>query len=106
MEMGDSENQDEILLLHIDDSVRKASDQASPRIFVEHLPRSRELPDLVYREEYLPEELRTRAGSFAVLVIDRVVKLGLCDVKESDIHLALYSARTSSAETVGAAPDL
>ena len=37
-----------------------------------------------------------------VLLLD----VAFCDAKESDSHFALYSAGTSSAETVGAAPDL
>jgi hypothetical protein len=102
--MSDSENEDETALLKIDNSVWETPNQAPSRIFIEHRPRFRKLLDTIDRKEDFPEELLPKARPFLVVVLDRVVKLNLRNLKESDIHLALYSARTSSAEIVAAAP--
>jgi len=104
--MSNRKNEDEVLLLDVDDSVGESSDQASSRVFMEHLPCVRKLLDPVNREKDLPEQFISKAGSLAIVVLDGIVKLDLRDMKESDSHSALYSARTSSADTVAAVPDL
>ena len=77
-------------------------DQAPSRVFMECLSGLGELLDAVNREEDLPEQFIAKAGSLPIVERDRIVKFELCDLKESDRHLALYSARTSSAEMVTA----
>lgn len=103
--MGESQDEDKVLVLDVDDALRKASNQASSGVFVESLPGARELPNAIDCEEDLPEEFVSKAGFLAVVVIDRIVKLALGDLEESDPHLSRYSASTSSAETVVALPD-
>ncbi len=106
MEVGDGKNQDEIVLLDIDDSVGETPDWASSRIFMEYLPPAWELFDPVDREEDFLKKLISKAGSFSVIVIDRIVKLAFGDLEESRSHLPRYSARISSADTVATVPDL
>lgn len=106
VKMGDSEDENEIVLSDVNDPVGETPNRASSRILIKDLPRPRELLDAVYREEHLPEKLVPKAVTLAVVIVDRVVKLRLRDMKEADSHLARYSARTSSADTVAASPDL
>jgi len=106
MEVGYSENYKQVVLMKVDYSVWKTADETSSRVFVEYRICFRKLLNAANREKDLPKKLVAEAGFFVILVLDRIVKLDLGDLKESDIHLALYSARTSSADTVAAAPDL
>jgi hypothetical protein len=93
--MGDSENEDKVVVVNVDDSVGKTPNETSMRVFMERLPRLRELLNAVYRKENFPEELIPKAGPLLIVILDRIVKLALCNLKESNVHFALYSARTS-----------
>ena len=106
MEVGYSENDKQVVLMKVDDSVWKTPNEASSRFLVEHRICFRKLLYAANREKDLPQKLVAEAGFFVIVLFDRIVKLNLGDLKKSDIHLALYSARTSSADTVAAAPDL
>ncbi len=106
VKMGNGKNKDKTILLNIDNPVWETAHQASSRVFIEDWPGLRKLLDTIYCEEDLPEELISEVRPFPIVILNRVVKLGFRDLKESDIHLALYSARMSSADTVAAVPDL
>jgi len=67
--MGDGKNQDEIVLLKVDDSVRETADYASSRVFVECLPGPWKLLDAINREKDLPGQLISKAGPFPVVGI-------------------------------------
>jgi len=106
MKVGDGKNQNEVVFLCVDDPVGETPKGASSRVFVEDLPPAWKLFDAIDRKEDFPKKLISETGSFAIVVIDRSVKLASGDLKESRSHLSRYSARISSADTVAAVPDL
>lgn len=106
MEMSDGEDHNDIFFQDVDHSIGKPSDQTSSRVLLKRLPRLRELPDPIDREKHLPNKLIAKPRSLTVVVVDRIVKFGLGNVKESDVHFDRYSARISSAEIVAATPNL
>lgn len=106
MEVGYSENDKQIILIKVNNSIWKTPDETPSRISLKFRPCPRELLDAIYCEKDLPQKLVTKAASLMIVVVDGFVKFDFGDLKELNFHLALYSARTSSADMVVAAPDL
>ena len=106
MEISYSENNKQVIPMKVDNSVWKTADETPPRISVKYRPCFRELLDAIYCEKDLPQKFIAKAGSLVIVVVDGFVKFDFGDLKEPNFHLALYSARTSSADMVTAAPDL
>ncbi len=87
MQVRESDNQYFGFQDLIGDAIRKAASLASAAVLGERMPRLWKLLDSFQGTEHFKQKLIAQTLRLGVVILDRLVKLLLRDVKKSDFHL-------------------